>query len=295
MTAPATTAGLGLIEEVQKALEQKNQVYSLMNSTFGRLENAVVPSDLDSKLSTVFAETVAGAIGGLASRGLARAFQDKKRDSTAAKAANTGAYFGVRALAKTAFWLFGFPRPLAIIAAPALGYFASAVVKYGARAVGTRKSKMGLLEKDLKLAAMEELKPRKRVALEVAGDVCKWYVYETVMDTWMIHTAPLPEVERAAAYFAAGLFAALCGHIVSNPRAATSPEYWTALGVWGPRGSGKATLEGGILFLCYEESLVIFEAVLPQDIGMRNYWFKQKLDELGKETEGFLDIFFEGT
>eukprot|EP00667_Euglena_gracilis_P007895 EG_transcript_7983 len=270
-----------LIEEVRRALELDAQVLELMSSTMVKLEDAVVIADLDTKLSVVIGETVAGVLSGLISQRLAMAMKDETA-GPAMSAANTGLYFGIRALAKASFWVFGVPRELAILLAPFFGSAATTAFKYAARHLepAQRVAAKGL-GKEVLLVTKQELRSKPSFAWEVSGDAAKWVVYDSIVETaedrdLLDGRAPM---ELVTLYSIVGAFAAMWGHVVQEWPALRRGDFWKAHRFWEPQGFGRAMVEGSVMFVTYETSVVLLNIIIPEDVGKAKFWFRQLLDD----------------
>jgi len=264
--------------------ERLAQATELFGSAMETLENAVVVEDVDSKISIVFGEFTAGVLGAIVSRGLAGGFRTtvgaaaKKGPNFAESVAKAGVYFGVRAFARAGSWVLGVPGPAALVLAPLVGSAASASVKYAARQFGSTNARQ--LEAQVLLATDQVKAPN--VGWEVAEDVCKWIVYDTI-----ISRVPVDGSAGDSVYLIVGAFAAFCGRALGQ---CSAIRQGTPLReVWASAGFPLTMLEGGILFFTYEESSDFLKAVVPRDIGERTYWFKAALDNTGQALIRILD------
>ena len=102
-----------------------------VGGAYETLKMAMVPAKFGNAAAGILAESAAGAIGGLISRGTANVLGDKKYDSLGTKMSSTGIYFGARQVAVTCLnRIIGVPRPLALLLAALL----SSLIKIERRA-----------------------------------------------------------------------------------------------------------------------------------------------------------------
>jgi hypothetical protein len=102
-----------------------------VGGAYETLKNAMVPAKFSNAAASILAESAAGAVGALISRGTANVLGDKKKDTLGTKLSTTGVYFGARQVAVTCLNRFvGVPRPLALLLAALL----SSVIKIERRA-----------------------------------------------------------------------------------------------------------------------------------------------------------------
>ena len=146
------------------------------------LANAYLTQDVDGLLAAGITEAVAGSIGGLASRSVAQALGNEKRDQPLLKAASSGAFFGVRGITRTLAKLSGLPRPLQILIGSLLGSVGSLLVKffgrylYDQRVHGTL-SWAGWVPDEKFEHSVDGIGEVLDVP-EVASDVMKWLAYD---------------------------------------------------------------------------------------------------------------------
>ena len=71
-----------------------------VRAVFDEIKKAAMPSNIDTFVAIVAAETTAGVVGGISSRKVADALKDKKRDDISTKALSSGAFFGTRGVSR---------------------------------------------------------------------------------------------------------------------------------------------------------------------------------------------------
>jgi len=245
---------------------------------------------LSEVLLTSVLETIAGALGGVASRGSAGLTKNKKIDDTALKGVSTGAFFGARGAANITAALLGVPRPIAEVAASIIGSGASVQVKQlGRQASRKSKSRKGTKNED---APPTVVVPGP----ELAGDVAKWVVYDLLISSHRESLPPGP-LQECGLYFALGCLAAAAGYttrtVLERYEATRKQKQEAAAAGKGPEGFptadamapdwslrtelillGKACLEGGILFTVYENARHMLVLVVPNTIGETRFMFK---------------------
>ena len=140
-------------------------------------------------------------------------------------------------------------------------------------------------------------------APEVAGDVSKWVVYDVAIGV-LQDALPAHEPQLAAAYFTVGALSAVVGLAVSRKVAQDEAAVKardgltdgaaetgapgvraSAFGVAGAVGAVlpplQAALEGGVLFMTYEEYERLAAAVIPADIGTAQFPFARFVERVG--------------
>jgi hypothetical protein len=70
-----------------------------VKGTYEAIRKVVVPTHVENTIAGILAESTAGAVGGIISRGAATALGDFKRDSLRTKLRSTASFFGVQQVA----------------------------------------------------------------------------------------------------------------------------------------------------------------------------------------------------
>lgn len=250
-------------------------------STIDAVRRAAVPGDLETATAIGFSEAIAGAVGGLASRGAARAIGDKKIDTVQTKVAITGAFFGARGLILVICQLLGFPRTLSV----PLSSIAATVISESAKAFGRY---------------VEDVGPSEKLRFpEVVGDITKWLTYDAFEDTFLGDSG-MDFVTESAYAAAFGAIAAVAGSIIhdvlSHLEEIPSPSsvQWSKLlGSRNLRQSvthySQVLVEGAMLFGFYKLFTSIEEKSLPNEFK-KKFFFDQLLEMLEEDVSKIEDI-----
>lgn len=137
---------------------------------FDEVRVAYLPNNVDTAIAVGVAEALAGALGGIASRGTAKVLGNRKKDSLQTKVQTTSAFFGTRGLLRASGRVLGLPRPLTLVAASVLGSIASEATKKFGRAVDEQKRSNSTQDSREPLNILS--------GSEITGDVMKWLSYD---------------------------------------------------------------------------------------------------------------------
>lgn len=121
------------MDNTNSKIKKNNAEHNAGLLLFDSVRLAALPITLNSLIAGTAAEACAGAVGAVASRGVADALGDKKVDSLLTKTTSTGAFFGSRGVLRLFARLLGLPRPLAIGFASILASVVSENVKITSR------------------------------------------------------------------------------------------------------------------------------------------------------------------
>jgi hypothetical protein len=227
---------------------------------FDQVRKATVPSDIDGYIALLSADAISGAFGAILSRTVADIVGDKKRDTTITKVLTTGSFFGSRGIARAGFQLLGLPRPVAILLSSLFASFVSEEAKFLSRK--SAESALSNSSSSSPASFNETLSFR-----EIYSDVSKWLVFDTLIETDPIFSL------NDARYFVYGSVSAVIALFVKGDKTKDdNKESYSVKLV-------KTGLEGGVLFLSYEEFLNFLGKVVPKDLNMR-FLFNSVIEDL---------------
>jgi len=222
------------------------------------VREAYLPVSLETAVAIGVSEALAGAIGGLASRGAAKAIGDEKKDSLRTKVTSTSAFFGTRALIRASARLLGVPRPIAIVCASLVGSLVSETTK----ALGRESENTEGEELDVP---------------EISGDVTKWIAYDVFYTLYSSDSV----LEQGALSFAYGAASAVLGLVVCDLVKAVERRRGgqgdkamaTLMDKGSKRGSYSSysgiALEGGVLFCGFQIILLLLQMVVPEQYNIK--------------------------
>eukprot|EP01041_Mallomonas_annulata_P012616 gene12616-26565_t len=296
------------------------QIPVLVEGAFDALRDATVPINIDTAIAIVIAELIAGVVGGLASRGIAGAIGDKKRDNALLKGASSGVFFGARSLLRISFALLGVPKPVALALAAILSTLASEIIKVAGRFL----SEKGIQEIDL--MHLEDfittnLKEKETITFsEISGDVTKWIVFDSLLSgSYVIAPGKDDFIGQIFWHFAIGAMASVVGTVIqelSDSRSeirnrlpstrvvSKSKSKSTAtidgthidtdtdidgseapVGIWIEK-LRRSSIEGGVLF---SGSLEALKMIIPDTVGDQKFLFGKFLEEIEDEANSILE------
>ena len=253
--------------------------------TLDTLKDATVSSNPEAYIALILAETVAGVIGGLSSRKVAEILKDKKKDGNLLKGFTTGAFFGSRSILRSFGRLLGLPRPIAIIVASVLSSVISECVKFVGRIY--QKNKNLRLKNDNILSIDKEDEESKSISFnEISSDVSKWVIYDLLREFTIQQKIDVgsPEIIKGIEYFAYGAFASfIASYFVKyNYFKLFNSSRNVSSVVW------KEVLEGGILFLFYEEFQKVFtssDTINSIKILQQKFFFNELIEDIEQQIE----------
>ena len=249
------------------------------------LKDATVSANPETFIALILAETIAGVIGGLSSRKVAEILKDKKKDGNLLKGFTTGAFFGSRSILRSFGRLLGLPRPIAIIVASVLSSVISECVKFIGRIY--QKNKNLRLKNDNILSIDKDDEESKSLSFnEISSDVSKWVIYDLLREFTIQQKIDVasPEIIKGIEYFAYGAFASfIASYFVkyNNFKIFNSSHNVSSV-VW------KEVLEGGILFLFYEEFQKIFtslDTINSIKILQQKFLFNELIEDIEQQIE----------
>ena len=282
----------------------------LIETFIDAIKDATVPSDVNTAIAIAAGETVAGVVGGLASRGVAGFIGDKKRDAPILKGAFTGVFFGTRSFVRAFARLLGLPQPVAIMTSSIIGSVASEAFKAFGRSVAesgdsNEQNASTINSNSPTLASLQsivrEMKTDTIPFPEVIGDVSKWILFDSLLDENLTRDPNLNILQRLAYVFIVGAVSATLGDLMKQLSASTKTETITAtttetkkLFSFKNRFGGannvidlnrfahlpQAAIEGGVLFSTYQIIGNGLGQILPKDFGEQRFIFDQILSHL---------------
>ncbi len=270
-------AGLTVISEIDPV--------EIIIDALDTLKDATVSANPETFIALILAETIAGVIGGLSSRKVAEILKDKKKDGNLLKGFTTGAFFGSRSILRSFGRLLGLPRPIAIIVASVLSSVISECVKFIGRIY--QKNKNLRLKNDNILSIDKDDEESKSLSFnEISSDVSKWVIYDLLREftTQQKIDVASPEIIKGIEYFAYGAFASfIASYFVkyNNFKMNNSSRNVSSV-VW------KEVLEGGILFLFYEEFQKIFtslDTINSIKILQQKFLFNELIEDIEQQIE----------
>jgi len=150
-------------------------------SSLDFVREAYIPGSLEGFVSEALANSIAGVLGSIISRGASNVLGNKKKDSLTTKAATTGAFFGSRRVIRTILRTLGLPVPLVVLLSSLVASVLSSITKSALRsarhihngtAIGATNGEN--LDSSSSTASADE----KLNYPEVLGDIHKWLVYD---------------------------------------------------------------------------------------------------------------------
>lgn len=184
------------------------------------------------------------------------------------------------------------PGPLATALGSFLGAFVSEEIKIFGRYYNEHDNSMEGFNATMLLPADNTISYG-----EIASDIMKWLVFDASISQ-LRSTFPDDDYGRRFAYFTTGAFAGTIGTVVSfihssskSPSPILDPSNVITLEGEGGKES-KMTLrkfltkfcvsglEGGVLFLTYQEFLKLAPLIIPDAVGTEEFLFKRALDTI---------------
>lgn len=232
------------------------------------LRQAAVPTSLGATAAITISETVAGAIGGVASRGTAKVIGDAKKDSLITKVQTTSVYFLSRTIFLRTSMVLGFPRPLARVTSTLLASIVSEQTKAKGRS-----------EKD----------SEKLEIPEIVNDVTKWLAFDALESMGPFHFTndPLHTISIAFLY---GAISAFLGSITRDVYMTVGKNQQTRRQFLGGKQPGdhstylQAVIEGAMLFGCYQTIMEILQVAFPQSLTTK-FLFDQVLETMEADIQ----------
>ena len=244
----------------------------VLRGLFDKVKNAMIPNNFETFVAIALGETIAGVIGGLSSRKIADFLGDQKRDTSFTKGVTTGAFFGARGVTRAGLQLLGLPRPFAILGSSVFASLVSEEAKFISRKQSESKN-ASLIDQENPKVWSDILSPE-----EVAADITKWLIYDALVELTPQKSLP---ILSALQFFAFGSLAGTMGFFVKEPPKERNKA------IEGNSGYSyrllKSSLEGGILFLCFEGTLAGLNMVVPDRFN-KEFLLMQLIDSLEKEV-----------
>jgi hypothetical protein len=273
-----------LIVAGQLVINEINPV-ELIVDTLDTLKDATVSANPETFIALILAETIAGVIGGLSSRKVAEILNDKKKDGNLLKGFTTGAFFGSRSILRNFGRLLGLPRPIAIIVASLLSSAISEFVKFIGRIYQNSKNFRLKNDNTVLIDDKGDDESKSLTFNEISSDVSKWVIYDLLREFTVQQKIDItsPEIIKGLEYFAYGAFASfIASYVKNNNFNVAKPSNRVPSVVW------KEVLEGGILFLFYEEFQKIFTSLNTIDsikILQQKFLFDELIEEIEQQIE----------